>query len=202
MAVGKSDRQPEAPASDLPPSPRAAGGVGGKGDSLRARPLAELAAARGREIVLDWKRNPLVCRITPWGRGRVIQLAVDLGTLFRYSRSPLAVRALGALVGDLPRPPAEVVEGAPLLMGIFGRHSREAVIHLQQFPAPWEGEQARAPRPPVRWRTVLQWNGRRPRRVRCALPEPGPALPITRRGGGWQVVLPPMTWGQVVVVEL
>jgi len=149
-----------------------AAGRGGKGGSLRARPLAELAAARGREIVLDWKRNPLVCRITPWGRGRVIQLAVDLGTLFRYSRSPLAVRALGALVGDLPRPPAEVVEGAPLLMGIFGRHSRE--------PAP-RRRPTMARRPPPRLRKT--WLPRRRRR-----PRPGSHLrrvrPCRPCGGG------------------
>jgi hypothetical protein len=167
---------------------------------LTARPLA-VQTLRGNAIPLDWRRNPDLCRITRVGEGRIIQLAVDAGTLYRYSQSPLAVQALSQLLADLPRPSVEVVGGEPLLMGIFRKGPRRTVVHLQQFSLPWDPAARAARQPPARWGTVLRGNGPPPRAVRCALPEPGPELEVVRRKASWQVTLPPMTWGQVVLID-
>lgn len=167
---------------------------------VTCRPL--MAVRSGNRVRLDWRRNTRICRISRVGQGRIIQMAVDLGTLFRYSKAEPIVRALAGLLADLPRPSAEIVDGPPLHMGIFRRGRRQVAIHLQQFAGPWEGVTARMPKPPTRWNTILRWNGARPRAMRCAVPEIGPDLPIERYRGGWQITLPPMVWGQVVLVDL
>ena len=152
---------------------------------------------------LDWGKDSPIIRRTTVGKGQVIQLAVDLGTLYRYAPSRLAVQAVGTLIANLPRPVVETLGGTPLLTGIFhkvrkGRNT--TVVHLQQFAPPDEPTSQR-PQPPTRWNTMVRWNGPRHKSVRCALPEVGPALPVRKSGRGWTFVLPPITWGQVLLIE-
>jgi hypothetical protein len=173
------------------------------GDGIKARMRAKPLAAQtlvGRTIRLDWGKDSPVIRRTTVGKGQVIQLAVDMGTLYRYTQSPLAVQAVAALMTDLPRPIVETVGGTPLLTGMFRKGRNTTVVHVQQFAPPYEPT-SQQPQPPTRWDTTIRWNGPRPTSVRCALPEVGPALPVRKSGRSWTFVLPPITWGQVILIE-
>jgi hypothetical protein len=76
-------------------------------DDTKARLLAKPLAAQtlvGRTIRLGWGKDNPVIRQSTVGKGQVIQLAVDMGTLYRYTQSPLAVQAVAALMTDFPPP--------------------------------------------------------------------------------------------------
>lgn len=94
----------------------------------------------------------------------------------------------------LPAPLVEPSEG--LHLGLFRRGENETVVVLRNVDSDLERQ---APR--QRWGASLRWRGAEPFQARAMLPEPGPALPLRRDGGAWRIELPPMVWGQVVVVE-
>lgn len=168
-------------------------------ERLLAKPLSALVGQQ-RKVALSWDKGSQVVRRTKVGKGQVLQLAVDLGTLYRWSNSPLAVSAVKSLMDNLPRPMVETVDGQPLLSGIFRKGKKTIVAQLQQFAPPWDAS-AGDPEPLVRWHTEVRYNGPRPKSIRCALPNVGPELALTKSGKGWSVQLPPLTWGQVLLIE-
>lgn len=171
----------------------------GKTQRLQAAPFAA-ECVKEKIVKLDWSTAGKFIRRTRVGKGQIVQLAVDLGTLFRYSNSPLAAAAVGNLFADLARPLIETIGSQPLLTGTFKKDKRTTVVHLQQFSPPWDAHAADT-QPPTRWNTEIRWNGPRPTSVRCALPEVGPELPIKKSGKGWSFILPPMDWGQILLIQ-
>jgi hypothetical protein len=166
---------------------------------MSASPLSFLPQGAGITMSLAWKaRNP-VFRRTKVGRGQVIQLAVDLGTLFRYSQSPYGVRAIADLFDFLPKPPVEVVSGdSTLLIGAFAK-GKDVVVNVQPFAPPWETRAAAIGSRP--WNAWVFWRGRKPKSARCVFPELGAELKIAKQGTAWRIQLPPSVGGQTVLLE-
>jgi len=170
---------------------------------FKARPLAQLPAGSGRRVSLDFRPGNPAWRRTRVGRGQVVQLAVDLGTLFRYSGAEAVVRGWQGLLENLKvkRPLVENLSGDGLLLGTFRGKPGETVVHVQQFTPPWRPDDINVRAPGLRSNVRLRWNGPRPLSVRGAVPEPGPELKVRRQGGAWLIELPPFTWGQVVLIK-
>jgi len=176
--------------------------------SITVCPLSCLPES-ANSVSLPFTGRNLGIRITRFGRGRVVQAAVDMGTLLETGGNDVAADAVGRLMTALARPLVEVSNpDGDLALGVFKKDKagQTMVVHVQQMSPPWRliPQQPAAPmrvEPPALWNTALSWNGARPCAIRCVLPEPGPALPIRRRKNTWQVELPPFTWGQVIVVE-
>lgn len=167
---------------------------------IKAKPLSCLPAGRYLLPASLTGKNPII-KHTRIGKGQIIQTALDPGTLFRQSNARDVVESIRCLFGEIARPLVEVIGEEGLILGIFKQGPNTTVAHIQQYPPPWDTEDALLERPKTRWNAVLVWRGAKPKAVQCALPELGPALTVTRRGQFWQVVLPPFVWGQIVIIE-
>ena len=165
---------------------------------MSASPLSFLPQGAGATMSLAWKKGNPMFRRTKVGRGQVIQLAVDLGTLFRYSQSAWAVRAVANLFEFLPKPPVEVVsDDSMLLIGAFAK-GKDVVVNVQPFAPPWQAQAAAAGS--GSWSARVIWRGPRPQVVRCALGQRSAELKIARQGSAWRIQLPPTVGGQTVVL--
>lgn len=169
-----------------------------KSKRFHARPLSACPLRR-KIIQLDWRSQQLTRR-TKIGKGVVIQLSIDLGTLFRESPSVLLVKAVRNFLETVPRPRVELLGHEPLLMGVFQNSRRATAVHVRPCTPPWEpfGEETS---PPVREGVQLRWNGPRPRRVLRVEPKQLAPLPVRRTDSHWRIALPPMTWGQIILIE-
>jgi hypothetical protein len=148
------------------------------------------------------KSNPILS-LTKIGKGSVIQLAVDLGTLFRYSESQIVVNAFREFFSRImtARPLVELIDGEGLILGLFTKEKNVTIAHVQQFAPPWNEPDLSVQQPAPRQQTVLRWNGPRPKSARCALPQLGEELPVRKAGDSWRIILPLFVWGQVVRIQ-
>lgn len=164
--------------------------------------IAELTAA-GPIAVPGAPANPAdAVSDRSFGLGRVVQLATDIGTLFRSGRQQRTVEFVAALLRRMHTSVASVtVEDRGLVIGTYRRSDGVTVIHVQQFAALWDATAVLTARPASRWSATLTWHGTRPKSARVALPEVGPPLSMSKEGDGWAIDLPPFVWGQVVLVE-
>ena len=182
------------------PSLRFANGKG-KGSGVAAAPLHHPELS-GKRVDLDLAPGNRALKRSRLGRGRIIQLGFDLGTLFRYSESPAVVDAFRTFfpraTGAPPR--VELLDADGIVMGIFQDGPRATVIHLQQVFVPWRQPPVDVTRPATRWNLQLKWNGPPPKSVRCCLPDIGPELPVRKVGRSWRLSVPPFVWGQVLKV--
>ncbi|MBN1555459.1 MAG: hypothetical protein JXA11_11995 [Phycisphaerae bacterium] len=163
-------------------------------DSRKERGLRE------KTLPLDWNSRHLIRR-AKMAKGEIIQLSLDVGTLFRHSSSPLVVSAVAELLETLPRPCAEPVSEELLLTGVFQKNRRTVAVHLQPCTSPWPSKKQPNTHQPIRG-ILLRWNGNKPKLARCATPTPGPGLPIRKRGKHWRIELPPLPpHGMVILIE-
>jgi len=168
-------------------------------ETIKSRPLSALPADMTSVPLSFDKKSPLLVdqRV---GKGRVIQVAVDLGTLFRLSPEKEVVDAVRPWMTKLVSPLVEVLDYDGLILGVFEK-KHEVVVQIQQFTPPWKPEATETPRPVMRWNSRLIWHGARPKRVRCCLPQVGPELPVRKKGTGWEIELPAFEWGQIVAIQ-
>ncbi|MCM8769191.1 MAG: beta-galactosidase trimerization domain-containing protein [Candidatus Omnitrophica bacterium] len=135
------------------------------------------------------------------GQGQIIQWAFDPGTLFRYTPVKEVVQSFKEFfLRTVPvRPLVEVLDAENLILGLF-QQGKNTVVHLQQFPVPWQPENVTVRKPAVRWKTLLRWNGEKPISAKCALPEMSPELPVKKSSGYYLIEIPPFDWGQIILI--
>jgi hypothetical protein len=146
----------------------------------------------------DQNMNPASTKL---GDGEIMQFTSDIGGLYRRKPSKELLGNMCKLIKPLIKPGIEIVCEKGLHAGIFKRGENETVITLQCTDLAWESEDPLRTRPETRWGAKLIWPGEKPRSACAMLPDPSPDLPVKRCGGAWAIEMPPMTWGQVIIVK-
>jgi len=165
-------------------------------DGFSVKPLHALGQKRQ---AFTWQD---VISVRKSGKGKIIQAGIDFGTLFRYHPFSRIVQSFRRLFLQVTqhRPLVEIPDADNIILGIFSKDKKTSVVHLQQFPVPWKPEDTTVEKPPVRWKTTLYWNGKKPTCVRCCLPEISPQLPVRKHRNSYLVELPPFDRGQILLI--
>jgi hypothetical protein len=171
----------------------------GKSIHRRAAALAALPAGTQSVELMPRAASPIWHR-TAVGKGEIVQLAYDVGGLYRELATREAVDGMRGLLASLATPLVELVSDQGMHLGVYRRSRTETIVQLQSFDPGWMAVDPDRERPETRWGVTLRWHGPRPLHARTMLPEPGPDLPLRRIGKAWQITLPPMLWGQVVAI--
>ena len=135
------------------------------------------------------------------GDGEIIQFAADIGGIYRRTPSKELLEKMSRLIKPHVKPEIEIVCEKGLHAGIFKRGKKETVIALQCADPAWAAEDSEALRPATRWGAKIIWRGGKPVSACAMLPDAGPELPVKHHGKAWAVELPPMTWGQIIIIQ-
>jgi hypothetical protein len=174
-----------------------------RGRSLgrRAAALAALPAGVRCLELTPRAASQAWCR-TVVGKGEIVQFSYDAGGLYRELATREAVDGMRSLFATLSTAPVELVSDQGMHLGVYRRSRTETVVQLQSFDPAWMTTDPDREGPETRWNAALLWHGPRPLHARSMLPEAGPDLPLRRVGKAWRIALPPMRWGQVVVITV
>jgi len=173
-----------------------------KEGAVTANPLHHRACSRKR-VNLELSAGNRALKMTRLGQGRIIQLGFDVGSLFRYSESPIVVNAFREFFRRAvrERPRVEIDNSDGVIMGVFQGKKNETIIQVQQVFPPWRQPPVDVTQPAACWGLELKWNGAPPKSVKCCLPEVGPELLVRKTGRAWRFTVPPFVWGQVIKVS-